>query len=149
MIPTWAALLVLGLATAAPQMRVLTQQQALASAVALYNQQRPSEWAFRLLEAEPQADWDPTSPSPQGLKFSIKETVCPSSQTHNLTQCDYKEDGLDRDCSGIYSTQQSPIVSVQCQDMDRELKRISRRRWRRSAQRPPLLFGLPFTSKPT
>ncbi|KAK9395839.1 cathelicidin-related peptide Oh-Cath-like [Crotalus adamanteus] len=79
---------------------------------------------------------DPTSPSPQGLKFSIKETVCPSSQTHNLTQCDYKEDGLDQDCSAIYSTQQeqSPIVSVQCEDMDRELNRITRSRWRRFAR---------------
>ncbi|KAM3823562.1 batroxicidin-like [Vipera latastei] len=124
MTPASAALLLLllGLATAAPQTRVLTQPQALASALALYNQQGASPFAFRLLEAEPQPDWDPQRPTPQGLKFSIKETVCPSSQTHNLTQCDYKEDGLDQDCSAIYSTQQeSPIVSVQCEDMDQEV----------------------------
>ncbi|XP_026581860.1 cathelin-related peptide SC5-like, partial [Pseudonaja textilis] len=80
---------------------------------------------------------DPNSKSPQGLKFSIKETVCPSSpQSRNLTQCDFKEDGLDQDCSGIYSAQQEPpILVVQCEDIDQELNRITRSRWRKVARK--------------
>uniref|UniRef100_A0A8C5SXS5 Vipericidin n=1 Tax=Laticauda laticaudata TaxID=8630 RepID=A0A8C5SXS5_LATLA len=95
MTTAWAVLLLLGLATAAPRSRVLTYQQAIASAIDLYNQQVFSEFAFRLLEAEPQPDWDPNSKTPLGLKFSIKETVCPSSQqSQNLTQCNFREDGV-------------------------------------------------------
>ncbi|XP_058035981.1 cathelicidin-related peptide Oh-Cath-like [Ahaetulla prasina] len=135
MTTAWTALLLLGLAAAAPQTQVLTYEQAVASAIDLYNQQRPSEFAFRLLEAEPQPNWDPNSKTAQALKFSIKETVCPSSQTRNLTQCDFKDDGLDKDCSGIYSAlEQPPIFNVQCEDINQKLQRITRIRWRRVAR---------------
>ncbi|XP_070585928.1 cathelicidin-related peptide Oh-Cath-like [Erythrolamprus reginae] len=130
MTTAWALLLLLGLAAAAPQTQVLTYEQAIASAVNLYNQQQPSKFAFRLLEAEPKPDWDPSSASPQALKFSVKETVCPSaSPSQNPTQCNFKPDGLDKDCTGIYVAQQQPqIHSVQCEDFDQQLTRIPRRR---------------------
>ncbi|XP_007445036.2 cathelicidin-related peptide Oh-Cath-like [Python bivittatus] len=128
----WALLLLLGVAAAAPPAQVVTYDQAIASAVNLYNQQKTTPFAFRLLEAEPQPNWDPRGKTTQGLKFTIKETVCPSAQSQNLTQCNFKEDGVDQDCSGTYSTQQEPPnLTVQCENIDQELNRITRSRWRR------------------
>ncbi|XP_070585925.1 cathelicidin-related peptide Oh-Cath-like [Erythrolamprus reginae] len=127
MAAAWALLLLLALAAATPQTPVLTYEQAIASAVTLYNQQRPSEFAFRLVEAEPKPDWDPNSATPQELRFSVRETVCPSSTGQNLIQCNFKADGLDKDCTGIYVAQQQPqIQSVQCEDFDQQLNQTPR-----------------------
>ncbi|KAH0627717.1 hypothetical protein JD844_003853 [Phrynosoma platyrhinos] len=39
---------------------------------------------------------------------------------------------VDKDCSGFYSTQQSPpAIIVQCEDVEQELSRITRGRWGR------------------
>nr|XP_028606953.1 uncharacterized protein LOC114607696 [Podarcis muralis] len=126
-------LLLIAVVAAAPTTRTpVSYEQVVAAAVDTYNQEQNPEFAFRLLEAEPQPDWDASGETTQPIKFSIKETVCPTSENKNVSQCEYKEDGLDKDCSGFYSTQQSPpLIIVQCEDVDQELSRITRGRWRR------------------
>nr|XP_034985704.1 cathelicidin-B1-like [Zootoca vivipara] len=126
-------LLLIGVVAAAPTARTpVSYEQVVAAAVDTYNQEQNPEFAFRLLEPEPQPDWDASGETTQPVKFSIKETVCPTSEKKEVSQCEYKEDGLDRDCSGFYSTQQSPpLIIVQCEDVDQELSRITRGRWRR------------------
>ncbi|XP_062978115.1 cathelicidin-related peptide Oh-Cath-like isoform X1 [Elgaria multicarinata webbii] len=125
------ALLFIGVVTAAPTAVApsVTYDQAIASAIDTYNQEEKPEYVFRLLEAEPQPDWQSTGATTQSLKFSIKETVCRSSDQVDAsnTQCDYNPDGVDRDCSGFFSPQQSPpTIIVQCEDVQQELNRITR-----------------------
>ncbi|XP_020655918.3 cathelicidin-2 [Pogona vitticeps] len=130
----WALLVLFaGAVVAAPTPQApASYEQVVAAAVDTYNQQQKPEYAFRLLEAEPQTDWQTSGETTQPLKFSIKETVCRSSETPNVSQCDYKDDGVDRDCSGFYSTQQKPpTIIIQCEDVDQELQRITRGRWSR------------------
>nr|XP_056713784.1 cathelicidin-2-like [Euleptes europaea] len=129
----WALMLLVGVVAGAPtQPTLLSYEQVLASAVATYNQELGPENAFQLLEAEPQPDWDPSAKTIQSLKFSIKETVCRAEENPDVTQCEPKEDGVDRDCSGFFSAEQNPpLIIVQCEDVDQELSRITRGRWRR------------------
>ncbi|XP_044281064.1 cathelicidin antimicrobial peptide [Varanus komodoensis] len=126
-------LLLLGMVGAAPSTAPPSSyDQVIAAAVDIYNQQQKPEYAFRLLEAEPQPDWNSSAQTNQVLRFSIKETVCRPSEKADLSQCDYKPDGVDRDCSGFYSPQQNPpTIMVQCEDVDQELDRVTRFRWRR------------------
>ncbi|KAJ6655080.1 hypothetical protein lerEdw1_005984 [Lerista edwardsae] len=133
MLSCCAVLLFVGGVVAAPTPAPpRTYEQVVASAVQMYNQQKKPEFAFRLLEAEPVGGWDPSAKTTQALKFSIKETTCPSSEKIDASKCDYKPEGVDRDCSGFYSTEQSPPrIVVQCEDMDQEIERVTRGRWKR------------------
>uniref|UniRef100_A0A8D0DUI7 Vipericidin n=1 Tax=Salvator merianae TaxID=96440 RepID=A0A8D0DUI7_SALMN len=132
-----AALLIFGVVAALPSVPPSpSYEEVLASAVDLYNQKENPQYAFRLLELEPKADWDPSAQDIQPLKFSIKETVCLNSEKPDVNQCDFKEDGVDKDCSGFYYANQSPAtVIVQCENVDQALSRITRRRWRRRIRR--------------
>ncbi|KAL8164662.1 UNVERIFIED_CONTAM: hypothetical protein K2H54_001365 [Gekko kuhli] len=129
----WALMLLVGVVRAGPTSPPsLTYEQVVASAVATYNQELGAENAFRLLEAEPQPDWDPSAQTVQSLKFTIRETGCRADENPDVSQCAEKEDGIDRDCSGFYSADQNqPMIIVQCEDMDQQLDRITRSRWRR------------------
>ncbi|XP_067325624.1 cathelicidin-2-like [Anolis sagrei] len=123
----------LGVAMAAPTLRSpISYDQAVASAVDTYNREQKPEFLFQLLESEPQPDWKTTGEVTQPLKFSIKETECRSTDKMNGTNCNFKEKGVDKDCSGFYSTQQNPpAIIVQCEDVEQELSRITRGRWGR------------------
>ncbi|XP_015277841.1 PREDICTED: cathelicidin-related peptide lutzicidin-like [Gekko japonicus] len=129
----WALMLVVGVVAAGPTRPTpLSYEQVVDLAVATYNQELGSENAFRLLEAEPQPDWDPSAQTVQVLKFTIKETVCRADENPDVTQCAEKEDGIDRDCSGFYSADQNrPMILVECEDVDEQMDRITRSRWRR------------------
>ncbi|XP_060104238.1 cathelicidin-2-like [Heteronotia binoei] len=124
----WALMLVLGVVAATPTKHPrLSYKQVLASAIDKYNQELGSENAFRLLEAEPRPDWDPSAQTIQPLKFSIKETVCRADKNPDVTQCAEKEDGVDRNCFGFYSAKENePVIMVRCEDVDQELGRIPR-----------------------
>ncbi|XP_066487347.1 cathelicidin-2-like [Tiliqua scincoides] len=137
MLSCWAVLLFIGGVVAAPTVSTPSSyEQVVASAVVIYNQQQKPEFAFRLLEAEPQQNWDPSAKTTQPLKFSIKETTCRSAEKVDASQCDYKPDGADMDCSGFYSAVQSPpTIQIQCEDVNQEINRITRRRFWRKVKR--------------
>ncbi|XP_038611378.1 neutrophilic granule protein-like [Tachyglossus aculeatus] len=111
---TGRLLLLLGLAavaTAAPPEAEKKYQQAVSLALDAYNKGLTSNFAFRLLNPSPlKPDF------PRGhLKFQIKETVCPVPGNCLQKECAFKEDGLERDCSGIFfAPAESRIMVISC-----------------------------------
>ncbi|XP_006026473.1 cathelicidin-related peptide Oh-Cath-like [Alligator sinensis] len=134
-------LLLLGVATAVAtaqaQAQAQTQSQsqagyedAVTTAVDIFNQESGLPQAYRLLEAEPQSEWNPSSQAAQPLKFSVKETVCPIAQKGNLKQCDFKENGLVKDCSGLFTAgKKPPVTAVKCEDTSQEPELVTRRKF--------------------
>ncbi|KAK9395847.1 cathelicidin-related peptide Oh-Cath-like [Crotalus adamanteus] len=58
---------------------------------------------------------DPNSEGTQELKFTIKETVCPVEEGRALEECDFKEDGVVRECTGNYFLgEKPPLAFVTC-----------------------------------
>ncbi|XP_023965509.2 cathelicidin-2-like [Chrysemys picta bellii] len=128
-------LLLVGVVTAAPapsSAPLPTHEDAVLAAVLVYNQEPGLTLAYRLLEAEPQPDWDVSSKTIQPLKFTVQETVCPVSEKRDFNQCEFKEDGLVKDCSGFFSTEQDPpSVIIKCEEASEEPNIITRGRWGR------------------
>ncbi|XP_030405147.1 cathelicidin-2-like [Gopherus evgoodei] len=128
-------LLLVGVVTAAPtppSSPQLTHEDAVLAAVQIYNQEPGTTLAYRLLEAEPQPDWDVSSKTIQSLKFTVKETVCPVSGNRDPNQCEFKEDGLVKDCSGFFSTEQDPpSIIIKCEEASEEPNVVTRGRWKR------------------
>ncbi|XP_039381017.1 cathelicidin-2-like [Mauremys reevesii] len=128
-------LLLVGVVTAAPtpsSSPLPTHEAAVLAAVEIYNQEPGTTLAYRLLEAEPQPDWDVSSKTIQSLTFTVKETVCLVSEKRNPNQCEFKEDGLVKDCSGFFSTEQDPpSIIIKCEEASEEPNVVTRSRWRR------------------
>ncbi|XP_015277839.1 PREDICTED: cathelicidin-related peptide isoform 3-like [Gekko japonicus] len=123
-------LLMLGLAVAAtalsPTQEELSYKEAVSLAIDLYNQEPGVARAFRLLEAKPQPEWDPSIQSLQKLEFTVQETTCPPSDL-NLDRCDFKGDGVVKECHGtIISEQGAPVVQYLCETAGEGLIRIRR-----------------------
>ncbi|CAM4536455.1 unnamed protein product [Caretta caretta] len=137
--PVLLLVIVAAAATAVPsQHKTLSYEEAIALAVDFYNKGSGIDHAFRLLKADPQPEWDMTSNPRQALKFTVKETVCPVSENLPGTECDFRDNGVVRDCSGFFSTlQKSPIVLISCNTVTQEGAHIRRSRspkrrwWRR------------------
>uniref|UniRef100_A0A6J0U5I8 Vipericidin n=1 Tax=Pogona vitticeps TaxID=103695 RepID=A0A6J0U5I8_9SAUR len=118
----WALLLFLGAIRAGGTslLAPLSYEEALASAVQLYNEAEDNPFAFQLLTAEARPDWKPPAETPQSFKFSIKETVCRSFENLDVGQCEFKENGVVKDCSGSYTFQRKPLAirtKVLCNDI--------------------------------
>ncbi|XP_065254296.1 uncharacterized protein LOC135873600 [Emys orbicularis] len=128
-------LLIIGVVTAAPMPSsspLPTHEDAVLATVQMYNQEPGTTLACRLLEAEPQPDWDVSSKTIQSLKFTVQETVCPVSEKRDFNQCEFKEDGLVKDCSGFFSTEQDPpSVIIKCEEASEEPNVVTRGRWGR------------------
>ncbi|EHB12560.1 Cathelicidin antimicrobial peptide [Heterocephalus glaber] len=99
------------LSPAAPE--ALGYQQAVDRAVADFNQRSLYASLFRLLslDSEPPGGPEPSlstfSPdqvedpdTPKPVSFTVKETVCPKATQLPLEQCDFKENGVVKQCSG-------------------------------------------------
>ncbi|XP_050798865.1 antimicrobial protein CAP18-like [Gopherus flavomarginatus] len=90
-------LLLIRVVTAAPMPSLSplpTHEDAVLAAVQIYNQEPGTTLAYRLLEAEPQPDWDMSSKTIQPLTFTVQETACLVSEKHDVNQCEFKEDGV-------------------------------------------------------
>ncbi|NWI18573.1 CTHL2 protein, partial [Crypturellus soui] len=108
-----AALVAAGLA--APP--ALTYPQALAQAVDAFNQRPEVRSAFRLLSAEPEPAPEVALSSLQGLNFTLMETECEAGAHVRLDDCDFKENGVIKDCTGSVQAQQSsPELDLRCVD---------------------------------
>ncbi|XP_067386542.1 cathelicidin-2-like [Emydura macquarii macquarii] len=114
----WAVLLLLAtLASALPVPPPQTYDQAIAQAIDFYNQGPTVKNIFRLLIAAPQPDTvkGSTPSTVQQLNFTIMETTCLPSGQVNVEQCDFKDNGLVRDCIGHFSMQPGcPVVAITC-----------------------------------
>nr|XP_056713136.1 cathelicidin-3-like [Euleptes europaea] len=125
----WATLLLMvGVAIAIPTVPPqLSYDQALASAVKTYNQESGLESIFRLLEAEPKQNWDPTTGNLQQLTFTMQETTCPNSENVVTEQCEFKPDGLIKGCTGYFSTEPgNPKILVSCENAVQKPVRVTR-----------------------
>ncbi|XP_037384317.1 cathelicidin antimicrobial peptide isoform X1 [Talpa occidentalis] len=99
-------LLLLGLLVPPATTQDLGYQEAVLRAVEGLNQRSPGANLYRLLELdqEPKGDDDPNNPKP--VSFLVKETVCPWTMQQSPEQCDFKEQGLVKQCVGTVSLDQ-------------------------------------------
>ncbi|KAG6924818.1 cathelicidin-1-like [Chelydra serpentina] len=128
----WAVLLLLVTVTAAVPVKIPQPSQpyekAIAQAIDFYNQGPTVKFAFRLLTAAPPPDVaQGTISNILQLNFTIMETTCPASDKATVEQCDFKENGLVRDCFGHFSTQEAcPVLAITCDVAPPQPVRVTR-----------------------
>ncbi|NXS25897.1 CTHL2 protein, partial [Pomatostomus ruficeps] len=129
----WALVLaVLGGACALPAPVPLAYTQALAQAVDSYNQRPEVQNAFRLLSAEPEPGPGVELSSLPGLNFTMMETDCATSARANPDDCDFKENGAIKECSGtVQLLQGSPEIDLRCSDASSDPVLVQRGRFGR------------------
>ncbi|XP_004399243.1 PREDICTED: cathelicidin antimicrobial peptide [Odobenus rosmarus divergens] len=93
-------LLLLGLVITPATSRTLSYREAVLRVVDGINQRSSEENLYRLLklDSQPQGDKNPNIPKP--VSFTVKETVCPKTTQQPLEQCDFKDNGLVKQCYG-------------------------------------------------
>ncbi|GAB0185104.1 cathelicidin-3-like [Grus americana] len=125
---SWALVLaVLGGACALPAPAPLAYTQALAQAVDSYNQRPEVQNVFRLLSADPEPTPDIQLSSLQHLNFTVMETRCPARSGARPDTCEFKEDGLIKDCSAPAPQPGSrPVLDVTCVDSTADPVRVKR-----------------------
>ncbi|XP_005139563.2 cathelicidin-3-like [Melopsittacus undulatus] len=127
MLSSWAlVLVVLGGACALPAPAPLAYTQALAQAVESYNQRPEVQNSFRLLSADPEPAPSIQLSSLQLLNFTIMETQCPARARIHPDACEFKEDGLVKDCSAPVPQHGSPVLGVTCIDSTADPIRVKR-----------------------
>ncbi|NXR23869.1 CTHL2 protein, partial [Cinclus mexicanus] len=130
---SWLLVLaVLGAACALPAPAPLAYTQALVQAVDSYNQSPEVQNAFRLLSAEPEPAPGVELSSLQGLNFTMMETECAASTRSDPEDCDFKENGVIKECSGpVKIVQGSPEIDLRCSDASSDPVLIQRGRFGR------------------
>nr|QED55076.1 cathelicidin family antimicrobial peptide CATH4 precursor [Chelonia mydas] len=131
MVSCWAVLLLLlSVATAVPVQPPQPYEKAIARAIDFYNQgPTPSASLQPPLCLKCSNLLRATGPTPLinlssaqstvsntlQLNFTIMETTCSASDKAPVEQCAFKENGLVRDCSGLFSTQEAcPVLAITC-----------------------------------
>ncbi|KAM9075148.1 protegrin-2-like [Megaptera novaeangliae] len=146
--PLW--LLMLGLVVPSASAQALSYREAVLRAVDRLNEQSSEANLYRLLELDPlpKADEDPDTPKP--VSFTVKETVCPRTSQQPPEQCDFKENGLVKQCVGTVTLDQSKDqFDINCN----ELQSVRRIRFRpprlpRPRPRPWIPPRFPFPRIP-
>ncbi|NXF78973.1 CTHL2 protein, partial [Sclerurus mexicanus] len=128
----WVLLVVLGGACALPAPVPLAYTQALVQAVDSFNQRPGVQNAFRLLSADPEPAPGVELSSLRGLNFTVMETDCAVSAGPNPDDCDFKENGAIKECSGtVQLLQGSPEIDLSCSDASSDPVLIQRGRFGR------------------
>ncbi|KAM6134569.1 LOW QUALITY PROTEIN: cathelicidin-2-like [Pterocles gutturalis] len=133
---SWVLLLaVLGGVCALPAPAPLAYSQALAQALDSYNQ-RPDVQNVCLLSADPEPVPGVDLSTLRELNFSIMETECPASAQPNPDDCDFKENGIIKECSGpVQFLQSSPEINLRCVDASSTPVLVQRGRFGRFLRR--------------
>ncbi|XP_015996884.2 15 kDa protein B [Rousettus aegyptiacus] len=143
----WMALmLVVGLAAMAHVAhRRLSYEEIVAKALRIFNQGRRGRSLFSLVEAIPPADSNSTAK--MKFNFRIKETVCISARRREPQpqDCAFKEDGEERNCTGVFAVRRGRILRVNCRPGPLRQPEISREE--RSAEPAEAAYAEPDTSK--
>ncbi|NXY51596.1 CTHL3 protein, partial [Ceuthmochares aereus] len=126
MLSSWLVVLVAlggGCALPAP----LSYPQALALAVDSYNQRPEVEKVFRLLSSNPEPTPDVQLSSLQNLNFTLMETQCPKRSPVRPDTCDFKEDGVVKECwAPVPQRGSSTVLGVTCVDSTVDPVRVKR-----------------------
>ncbi|XP_013365671.1 PREDICTED: cathelin-like [Chinchilla lanigera] len=113
--PPLLPLLLLGTLLPPAFAQVLSYQEAVRRAVDGLNQRSADANLFRLLSLDSRPPGDEAPESPKPVSFTVKETVCPKGTQLRLEQCDFKEDGLVKRCSGTVTLDPASSASdVSC-----------------------------------
>ncbi|OXB63792.1 hypothetical protein ASZ78_016198 [Callipepla squamata] len=122
----WVLLLALlggGCALPAP----MGYPQALSQAVDSYNRRPEVQNAFRLLSADPEPGPDVQLSSLRNLNFTVMETRCQARSGAQLDSCEFKEDGLLKDCTAPVVLQGGrAVLDVTCVDAMADPVRVKR-----------------------
>nr|KAF6310191.1 hypothetical protein mMyoMyo1_002038 [Myotis myotis] len=113
-------LLLLGLAMPLPPAaaRALSYQEAVRLAVQGFNQRSREASLYRLLQQDPQPQGDLNPDTPKPVSFTLKETVCPRTTRQPPEQCDFKENGLVKVCTGTVTLDQDTgYYDVDCEQI--------------------------------
>ncbi|XP_072185836.1 cathelicidin-2-like [Excalfactoria chinensis] len=131
MLSCWALLLaLLGGVCALPA--PLSYPQALIQAVDTYNKQPEVKNAFRLLSADPEPGPGIDLNTLRELKFTIMETECVPTARTPIDDCDFKENGAIKDCSGpVTILQDAPVINLNCRDASSDPVLVQRGRFGR------------------
>ncbi|NWS78127.1 CTHL3 protein, partial [Crotophaga sulcirostris] len=128
MLSSWVlvvVVVVLGGTSALPA--PLAYTQALAQAVQSYNQRPEVQNAFRLLSADPEPVPDVQLSSLQQLNFTIMETQCSARSADSPDNCEFKEDGVIKECWAPVPQRGSvPVLDVTCVDSTVDPVRVKR-----------------------
>ncbi|XP_006108362.1 cathelin-like [Myotis lucifugus] len=113
-------LLLLGLAIPTPlaAARALSYQEAVRLAVQGFNQRSREASLYRLLQQDPQPQGDLNPDTPKPVSFTVKETVCPRTTRQPPEECDFKENGLVKECAGTVTLDQDTgYYDVVCEEI--------------------------------
>ncbi|XP_023586559.1 cathelicidin antimicrobial peptide isoform X2 [Trichechus manatus latirostris] len=114
-------LLLLGLVVPPAAVEAFSYQEAVLRAVDGFNQRSSNANLFRLLKLDQQPDGDEDPDTPKPVSFTVKETVCPRKTQRPPEQCDFKENGLVKQCVGTVTLDQTRnSFDITC---DRRVKR--------------------------
>ncbi|XP_023477059.1 protegrin-2 [Equus caballus] len=120
-------LLLLGLVIPLATTQTLSYKEAVLRAVDGLNQRSSDENLYRLLELDPLPKGDEAPDTPKPVSFTVKETVCPRTTQQPLEQCDFKENGLVKQCVGtVILDPVKASVDIGCD----EPQRVKRLGWR-------------------
>ncbi|OWK02418.1 CATHL2, partial [Cervus elaphus hippelaphus] len=100
-------LLLLGLALPSARAQALSYREAVLRVVDQFNERSSEANLYRLLELDPPPKDDENPNVPKPVSFRVKETVCPRTSQQSPEQCDFKENGLVKQCVGTVTLDQS------------------------------------------
>ncbi|XP_020771557.2 cathelicidin-3-like [Odocoileus virginianus] len=151
-------LLLLGLVLSFTSAQALSYREAMLRVVDQFNEQSSEANLYSLLELDlPLKDVEDHS-ARKPVSFRVKETVCPRTSQQPPEQCDFKENGLVKQCVGTITLDQSnDQFDLNCNELQ-SVRRFHRtRRLSRPIIRPlplprpgqrPIIRPLPFRPRP-
>ncbi|XP_043742211.1 cathelicidin-7-like [Cervus elaphus] len=112
-------LLLLGLVLPSASAQAHSYRRAVLRAVDQFNEQSSEANLYRLLELDPPPEQDVEDRSARKpVSFRVKETICPRTSQQPLEQCDFRENGLVKQCVGTVTLYQSRGDSdITCNDI--------------------------------
>ncbi|XP_068837904.1 cathelin-related peptide SC5 [Capricornis sumatraensis] len=99
-------LLLLGLVLPSASAQAPSYREAVLRAVDQLNEKSSEANLYRLLELDLPPKDDENSNIPKPVSFRVKETVCPRTSQQPAEQCDFKENGLLKECVGTVTLDQ-------------------------------------------
>ncbi|XP_066101180.1 cathelicidin antimicrobial peptide [Saccopteryx bilineata] len=111
-------LLLLGLAVPPAAAQALSYQEAVLRAVDGFNKRSSEDSLYRLLELDqlPPGDDDPNTP--KIVSFAVKETVCSKTTRRPPEQCNFKENGLVKQCIGtVFLDRDNGYFDISCDEL--------------------------------
>ncbi|XP_043742014.1 cathelicidin-7-like [Cervus elaphus] len=112
-------LLLLGLVLPSASAQAYSYRRAVLRAVDQFNEQSSEANLYRLLELDPPPEQDVEDHSARKpVSFRVKETICPRRSLQPPEQCDFRENGLVKQCVGTVTLYQSRGDSdITCNDI--------------------------------